>query len=70
MTVQQKQYLLAYLGYYTGIVGSEWSSDCEKAAVKFQRDYGISDDKSAGDETQMALLYAVTYGMPLRKAGG
>lgn len=67
MTNKQIQHLLGYLGYYTidvdGILGKQ-----SLAAIKtFQHEYGITADGIAGEETQKALLYSVTYGMPERK---
>lgn len=67
MTKKQIQHLLGYLGYYTldvdGILGKQ-----SLTAIKtFQHEYGITADGIAGEETQNALLYSVTYGMPERK---
>ena len=67
MTKKQIQHLLGYLGYYTldvdGILGKQ-----SLAAIKtFQNEYGITADGIADEETQNALLYSVTYGMPERK---
>lgn len=67
MTNKQIQHLLGYLGYYTidvdGILGKQ-----SLAAIKtFQHEHGITADGIAGEETQKALLYSVTYGMPERK---
>lgn len=46
MTVEQKQCLLRYLGYYTGDIDGIWGSRSRQAALDFRRDYM---DAAAGD---------------------
>ena len=67
MTIKQKQNLLAYLGYYVGNIDGDWGTLSQTATKAFQQDFGgISIDGIAGEETQMALRHAVTYGMPAK----
>lgn len=64
MTNRQKQCLLAYLGFYNGKANGIWNEESKDATLKFQKAYGdIEPDDSCGEKTQMALMYAVTYGV-------
>ena len=64
MTVQQKQYLLAYLGYYTGDIDGRFGPQSVAATKAFQRDFcGISVDGICGEQTEKALKHAVAYGI-------
>lgn len=68
MTIKQIQHLLAYLGYYTGVVDGIWGNQSATAATRFQQDYGgLNQDGIAGVETQQALRKAVSEGMPERE---
>ena len=65
MTTRQRQNLLQYLGYYSGIPDGEYGSLTRKAVENFQKDFsGIGVDGVAGQETDKALRHAVAYGMP------
>lgn len=65
MTTKQRQNLLAYLGYYSGIPDGEYGPLTRKAVENFQEAFGgIGVDGVAGQETDKALLHAVAYGMP------
>lgn len=65
MSVKQIQHLLAFLGYYRGTVDGIWGMVSEKAASRFQQDYGgLTVDGIAGEETQAALRLAVANGIP------
>lgn len=47
MTINQKQCLLAYLGYYVGNIDGIWGSGSRVAANAFQEDYGVeANDKN------------------------
>ena len=66
MTIEQKQCLLAYHGYYpaSGIDGI-WGEQSAAATEAFQRAFGeISVDGICEEETEKALAHAVAYGMP------
>lgn len=68
MTVEQKQCLLKYLGYYADQVDGRWGPNSRAATEAFQRDFtGLQVDGDAGEETQKALRHAVAYGMPERE---
>lgn len=68
LTNNQKQHLLAYLGYYVGNIDGKWGQMSETATKAFQKDYGITADGICGKETEKALKHAVSYGMPAKKA--
>ena len=64
MTVQQKQCLLAYLGYYTGDIDGRFGPQSVAATKTFQQDFGgISVDGICGEQTEKALKHAVAYGI-------
>lgn len=68
MTVKQKQYLLAYLGYYVGEIDGDFGSLSKEATRAFQRDFGgLEVDGKCGPATEKALKHAVAYGMPAKK---
>ncbi len=70
MTIEQKQHLLAYLGYYVGKVDGAWGTLSKTSCEYFQRDF-FQDEKKVdgicGSETEKALKHAVCYGMPAKK---
>ena len=37
MTMKQKQALLAYLGYYNGLLDGLWGQQSQRATIDFQR---------------------------------
>ena len=59
MTIRQRQHLLAYLGYYDGIIDGDWGGRSRAACTAFQRDAGITEDGCGGPETDKALRHAV-----------
>lgn len=59
MTVKQRQHLLAYLGYYVGVVDGDWGSGSREACKTFQRDRELTTDGYGGSDTDTALKYAV-----------
>lgn len=64
MTIRQRQYLLAYLGYYVGDFTDKWTQECKVACKAFQLDFnGIAVDGYGGPETDKALKHAVAYGI-------
>ena len=67
MTVEQKQCLLKYLGYYVGNVDGKWGQLSATSCKSFQKDYGLTADGVCGSDTEKALKHAVAYGMPAKK---
>lgn len=59
MTVEQRQHLLAYLGYYKMDVDGDWGSNSCESCRRFQMDRGIAVDGYGGPDTDKALKYAV-----------
>ena len=59
MTIDQRQHLLAYLGYYVGQVDGDWGSLSKTACTAFQKDREITADGYGGPETDKALKHAV-----------
>ena len=55
MTVKQKQCLLAYLGYYTGVIDGIWGPQSQQATESFQRDYQLTVDGVFGVQTENAV---------------
>lgn len=71
MTIKQKQYLLAYLGYYVGDVDGVWGTLCKTATKAFQQDFGgLTVDGICGVQTEKALKHAVAYGMSTKAQTG
>lgn len=68
MTTKQRQNLLQYLGYYSGIPDDVYGPQTKQAVEDFQRDYGgIGVDGVAGAETDAALLDAVANGIAMQQ---
>lgn len=44
MTLEQKQCLLRYLGYYTGNIDGLWGQQSQRATIGFQRSYMERED--------------------------
>lgn len=55
MTIQQKQHLLGYLGYYTAAVDGIWGEKSRRAAEQFQKDHGLAMDVTFGPESQRQI---------------
>lgn len=68
MTVEQKQCLLKYLGYYKGTVDGNWGNLSREATVQFQKAFGLDPDGICGTETENALKHAVAYGIAKKEA--
>lgn len=62
MTTKQIQHLLAYLGYYVGMVDGIWGDLSKEACKAFQSDSDLTVDGIAGKKTQQALKQAVSCG--------
>lgn len=59
MTIKQRQHLLAYLGYYDGVVDGDWGSGSRAACIAFQQYRNIKADGYGGPETDKELRHAV-----------
>ena len=59
MTAKQKQHLLAYLGYYTGIVDGIWGQQSGQATSRFQRDFMEREDGIFGLQTEDRILQVI-----------
>jgi hypothetical protein len=59
MTIEQRQHLLAYLGYYDEAIDGDWGSGSRAACTAFQQDSNITADGYGGPETDKELKYAV-----------
>lgn len=55
MTIEQKQHLLGYLGYYTIAVDGIWGTGSIQATKDFQRDYGLDVDGIWGPKTEARI---------------
>lgn len=62
MTVEQKQCLLKYLGYYKGTVDGNWGNLSREATKEFQKANGLSADGDFGSKTEKAAISAVAEG--------
>ena len=67
MTVEQKQCLLYYLGYYKGKVDGDWGRQSKAACSNFRQAFGLTASSTCDEETEKALKHAVAYGMPARQ---
>lgn len=70
MTVEQKQCLLRYLGYYTGQIDGIWGAKSRQAALDFRRDYM---DAAAGDfdsAAEIQILEVISAGASPRTPTG
>ena len=63
MTTEQKQNLLAFLGYYRAKVDGVWGDKSRKALDTFQAEHGLAAGKFT-EETEKALLEAVAAWEP------
>lgn len=63
MTVEQKQCLLKYLGYYKGSVDGDWGNLSKEATREFQKSFGLDPDGICGAKTEKALKHAVAFGI-------
>lgn len=59
MEVYQIQLLLAFLGYSPGALDGVWGQNTQAALRQFQREYGLTPDGVAGEDTQKTLRGAV-----------
>ena len=56
MTNEQKQHLLACLGYYTGAADGIWGEQSREATIALQKAAGLEEDGDFGDKTLAAAL--------------
>lgn len=61
MTIEQKQCLLKYLGYYEGKVDGLWGANSKKATKRFNQKYNISGE-NFGIATSKKILEVVGSG--------
>lgn len=59
MTIEQKQCLLYYLGYYTGRIDGIWGDKSKGATISFQSAYGLNPDGTFGSETEQKILSVI-----------
>lgn len=59
MTIEQKQCLLKYLGYYQGNVDGIWGQQSTHATAGFQDDYGLEATGVFDEETEARIKNAV-----------
>lgn len=64
MTIEQKQCLLKYLGYYKGTVDGDWGNLSREATRQFQKAFGLNPDGICSTETEKAMKHSVAYGIP------
>lgn len=64
MTLEQKQCLLRYLGYYSGDIDGIWGEQSQQATEAFQRDYMEPKkvDGKFGPETEKRILEVIATG--------
>ena len=64
MTLKQKQALLAYLGFYDGLLDGLWGEKSQRATIDFQRAYmeQAAVDGIFGAETEKRILEVVASG--------
>lgn len=55
MTIEQKQHLLAYLGYYEGDIDGIWGPLSEQATEGFQQAVGLYPDGIFGKDTEQEI---------------
>ena len=59
MTVKQKQCLLAYMGYYVGVIDGIWGALSKTATRAFQQDHGLKADGIFGAATEKKILAVI-----------
>lgn len=59
MTIEQKQCLLRYLGYYSGSIDGIWGSQSQAATIAFQRGQKLTVDGIFSTETEDAIKKAI-----------
>jgi hypothetical protein len=63
MTIEQRQCLLKYLGYYVGEVDGKWGTLSKTATEYFKRDFGLPANGTCDEDTEKALKHTVCYGI-------
>ena len=64
MTLEQKQCLLRYLGYYAGAIDGIWGEKSKRATIDFQRSYMEQEDVDGifGAATEKRILEVIATG--------
>lgn len=62
MTVEQRQCLLYYLGYYKGAIDGQWGRQSLLATERFQKDHGLPCDAIWGPKTEAKVLSVIAGG--------
>lgn len=64
MTLEQKQALLAYLGFYDGPLDGLWGEGSQRATIAFQRSHMAQEDVDGifGAETEKRILEVIATG--------
>ena len=62
MTVKQKQHLLAFLGFYTGIADGIWGRQSQRATEAFQTAYMENTDGIFGQATEKRIREVIASG--------
>ncbi|MBO5953125.1 MAG: peptidoglycan-binding protein [Oscillospiraceae bacterium] len=66
MTNKQKQCLLQYLGYYTGLIDGDFGPASKQATKDFQADYGLDADGIFGPLTEARIREVIYKDEPCR----
>lgn len=64
MTIEQRQCLLRYLGYYVGEIDGDFGTLSKTATKAFQKDYGLTVDGIFGNATEKKILTVIATGEP------
>ena len=62
MTIKQKQHLLAFLGFYTGIADGIWGQQSRRATEAFQTAYMENTDGLFGPGTEKRIREVIASG--------
>lgn len=62
VTIEQKQCLLYYLGYYNGKIDGSWGELSRSATSRFQETHGLQADGVFGAATEKEILAAIARG--------
>ena len=62
MTVEQRQCLLCYLGYYKGAIDGRWGTESILATERFQNEHNLACDGIWGPKTEANGLAVISSG--------